>query len=161
MKGAYVEDTSNTQWNTVYTLAKIYIDGTKTKILLGVNDTNRREYLITYSGTTASVILKQTVMNNNSVTKFDNETVNHCSPMGEFQLPSTYTCRDDECPDKCKYSDSDQDMSSDPKLYYENNIGDHCYKQKEMTFDVNTGQCTIATYVTCSSPSNDLIHNAD
>ena len=153
--GAYVEDTSTTTWSTAYTLAKIYIKDNK--ILLGVNDTNGREYLVTYSGTTASVILKQTVMNNSSVTKFDMETVIRCSSMNEFQLSSAYICRVTECPAECKYFDSDpyQDMSSYPKLYYdsENNIGNHCYKQKDMSYNETTGQCTTPKYVDCSPPS--------
>jgi hypothetical protein len=151
--GAYVEDTSTTTWSTAYTLAKIYINDNK--ILLGVNDTNGREYLVTYSGTTASVILKQTVMNNSSVTKFDHEVVTRCSSMNEFQLSSAYICRVTECPAECKYSEIGVQMTP-PNLYYSlNNIDDHCYKKEKMTLDTDTGQCTKATYVPCS-PSTQV-----
>lgn len=173
-KGAYVEDTNDELWNRNYSLSKIYqltsssSSSTSNKILLGVNDANSKEHLVTYSNSTPGVIQKQKVMNN-SVTKFDYEVVNRCSTgMEEFELPSTtYTCRNTECPTECKYqsvlnTDSYEDMSSDPQLYYiGDNVGDHCYKQKDMTYDATTGKCTTPTYVTCSSPSNDLIHNDD
>ena len=162
-EGAYVEDTNNEVWNEKYSLSKIYKLDDKIlgdKILLVVNDTNGRECLVTYSGTTPGVIQKQTVMNKYSVTKFDYEVVKRCStPMKEFELPSSaYTCRNNQCPTECKYqSELNTDMSSDSKLYYnsENNIGEHCYKQKKMTFEISTGQCTTPTYVSCSSSNLD------